>query len=148
MALSNVPKVYHLNPSLTDAMVLNKRADDDGGLTPTEERVVHTFPANTNETTKHKLVVSMLALELDGRFVTLRYTDRHIPTFQLFHNGEPETQPIDLTKAFRAWGWRPDSTSEQIYNIELLIKSDGSVVIKPWIESSVSDWHDGGVVTN
>lgn len=83
--------------------------------------------------------------DLYPKLITLRYRDDAIPTLQIRHQGEPLfKKPIDLKPIFLDWGWLPNKSHEQIYRIELYIKKDGNVIVKPWFSGSVEDWQDGG----
>ena len=103
------------------------------------------------------------AQELRGEFVTMRYTAEHIPVFRLWFGDKAVTEPIDLRRAFRTWGWNPDAAAVQEYRIQLTLSNaidearqgygkkiittryaDGSVEVRPWIDADVEDWQDGG----
>ena len=84
------------------------------------------------------------AQELRGEFVTMRYTAEHIPVFRLWFGDKAVTEPIDLRRAFRTWGWNPDAAAVQEYRIQLTLFADGSVEVRPWIDADVEDWQDGG----
>lgn len=86
----------------------------------------------------------MLSQELYGEFVTLRYTNDHIPVFRLWFGDEAVTGDIDLSRAFREWGWYPSRTHVQKYRILLKLFGDGSVEVSPWVEASIEDWVSGG----
>ena len=79
-----------------------------------------------------------------GEFVTLRYTADQIPVFRLWFGDKAVTEPIDLRRAFRTWGWNPDAAAVQEYRIPLTLFADGSVGVRPWIDADVEDWQDGG----
>lgn len=102
------------------------------------------IPRSEGEPRKHRLRVPMLSQELYGEFVTLRYTNDHIPVFRLWFGDEAVTGDIDLSRAFREWGWYPSRTHVQKYRILLKLFGDGSVEVSPWVEASIEDWVSGG----
>lgn len=87
-------------------------------------------------------------LELKAGFVTLRYTDEHIPVLNILckqENGyEAVTPEIDLKKAFAAWGYRPSTVERQEYKIIVTVYLDGHVGVKLESEVGVMDWVNGG----
>lgn len=87
---------------------------------------------------------SLLSLSLYTEFVTLRYTDEDIPSIRLWYGGRAQTDLIDLKRVFRLWGWYPDSTPVQEYELRMLIGRDGSVKLSPSLDVGVNDWVDGG----
>ncbi len=144
MRLMQVPVGYRLEPTLADTLVI--RGDGSTDFQSSESRVVHTFPAFNGNFQSHERVVPLYNLELEGEFVTLRYSDDHIPVLQIFFGDEAITKPLDLLKAFRAWSWYPNRHPEQIYKIDITIYDDGRVVLNQWAEATVMDWIDGGAV--
>lgn len=102
------------------------------------------MPALNGSLGSHTLTVPLRAQELRAEFVTLRYTNDTIPCFRLWFGDEAVTGPIDLSRAFGVWGWRPESTAVQEYRIQLTIYSDDTVEVKPWVEADIEDWQDGG----
>ena len=126
MELSGVPASYSLHPE-------NASQTAGGFLVPSR-----------GESAVHRLVVPMEQRELIGEFTTLRYDDDMIPTLRIYFGGEPVTPDIDLTKAFRTWGWIPSEIHVQEFGIRLIIYGDGSVRLSPVFEASVEDWVDGG----
>lgn len=126
MELSGVPVGYSLTPSRAYGV-------DDKYM-----------PSGNGALGVHALSVPLRAQELHGEFVTFRYDDDTIPTFRLWFGDEAITGEIDLGRAFGVWGWRPESTAVQEYRIQLTIYSDDTVEVKPWVETDVEDWEDGG----
>lgn len=145
MQLEGLPLGYHLHPTQARPMII-RDTDPQPDLYPTQNRVIHTFPAMSRGFGKYRIEVPLYNLELQGEFITLRYTNGRIPTFRLFFGSEAITKPIDLSRAFASWGWRPDEHAEQIYRIEMEILADGTVIVNQWADASVVDWIDGGVV--
>ena len=94
--------------------------------------------------TSHRLRVPLKSRELNGEFVTLRYSDGMIPIFRLFSGAGQVSPDIDLGRAFRTWGWSPSETHVQEYRIRIRIHSDGRAEVSPEIEASVEDWINGG----
>lgn len=95
--------------------------------------------------TSHTLSVPLKSRELYGEFITLRYTDDNIPVLHIRFGEEEITPPIDLSRAFRSWGWKPSNTHVQDYRIRLVIRGNGSVDVSPDISATVEDWVNGGI---
>lgn len=125
MELDGVPDRYSLHP---------ERSGEAGGFT---------VPPGIRTGT-HRIRVPLRSRELDGEFVTLRYSNDCIPVFRLFFDSEKVSPDIDLARAFDTWGWRPSDTHVQNYEILIQMNSDGSADIFPNIEASVADWVNGG----
>lgn len=102
------------------------------------------FPAYTGGLRSSVEESSLLSLSLYTEFVTLRYTDEDIPSIRLWYGDRALTDLIDLKRVFRLWGWYPDSTPVQEYELHLLIGRDGSVKLSPSLDVGVNDWVDGG----
>ena len=102
------------------------------------------IPAGNGKLATHVERTPLKAQELRGEFVTMRYTAEHIPVFRLWFGDKAVTEPIDLRRAFRTWGWNPDAAAVQEYRIQLTLFADGSVEVRPWIDADVEDWQDGG----
>ncbi|EJX03272.1 secreted protein containing DUF1812 [gut metagenome] len=83
---------------------------------------------------------------LDATMVTLRWTDQEIPRFQLRNKRQSITKEIALKPIFERWGWHPDSTPVQEYEICLKIQADGSIMVKEGVDVGVGDWIDGGAL--
>lgn len=125
MELDGVPAAYNLNPA--------KVAEADGFTVP-----------ESGDTAVHRLTVSMNGQELEGEFVTLRYTDETIPTLRLRYRGLQVGPAMDLRKAFRTWGWRPSLIHVQKYSIVVRLYGNGNAELTPFMEASVDDWINGG----
>lgn len=91
--------------------------------------------------------VPMRLFALQTVLYTLRYTDRDIPVLRLCHDGKPVTVEIPLKEVFARWGWYPDRTPVQDYEITLLIHANGSVEVIRGLGAEVRDWQDGGVLS-
>jgi len=144
--LSNVPTNYSLDPSkVTLSHVIYHDVTSENKL-PGAKQVVHTFPSIDGDLGQYAISEKLFGKTLYGEFVTLRYTNDYIPTLQLFHEDQPITKALDLGRAFRSWGWLPDSYPLQRFHIELLIKDDGHVVVNQWVSAFSNDWEDGGMV--
>ena len=131
--LSNLSGEYRLDPSR------------DYGL-EVIDGVTHRFPAYTDKKAVHEKTERLFNLSLKTEMITLRYYDDRMPILQIFHGDKAVSRPLDLTTAFREWGWRVSARPEQIYKIQATIFDDGSVVLEPWVEGTVLDWIDGGTV--
>ena len=106
------------------------------------------FPAYTAELASHQTDPSMFNFELEGEFITFRWTDEDIPQLQIFCDEEPVTGRMELEKAFQEWKWHPDLTQIQDYWLELLIDNAGEVDMRSGGKASVVDWQDGGTIGN
>lgn len=106
----------------------------------------HLFPYVADYSGRMMIDVPLYRLTLEESMYTLRYTDKNIPVFRLYNGDTPVTRPIDLKRAFREWGWYPDSDAEQRYSIRLKIRADGSIIVNPGIEGMINDWIDGGYI--
>lgn len=126
MELSQVPVGYALDPERS--YTINDKI----------------LPADNGMRATHVQMVPLKAQELQTEFITLRYGDDSIPVFRLWFGERPVTNAIDLSRAFRTWGWRPSATAVQEYRIQLTIYSNGTVEVKPWIDADVEDWQNGG----
>ncbi len=125
MELDGVPAAYSLDP--------DEAADADGFIVPVHS-ALH----------RHRLCVGMQAHELNGEFVTLRYTDEAIPVLRLRFAGQQVGPDIDLKRAFNTWGWRPSAVHVQKYAIKVRMHRNGTAELTPLVEASVEDWVDGG----
>ncbi len=105
---------------------------------------VHSFPPATGYDGQVMEEVPLRRFALNASLVTLRWTDDEIPCFILYHDDTPVTKEIDLKSVFRQWGWYPSQTPVQIYEIRMLIHSNGSIEINQGLEVGVNDWIDGG----
>ena len=102
------------------------------------------MPDTIGELGSYRLRVPLRSQELYGQFVTLRYWDDLMPVFRLWFGDKAITQEIDLTRAFRAWGWFPGCTHIQEYRIQIQLFSNGTVEVSPWSDMSIEDWVNGG----
>lgn len=102
------------------------------------------FPEYNGELRSAVEESSLLSMSLQAEFVTLRYTNEKIPSIRVWHGSCAETDLIDLKPVFRQWGWYPDTTPAQEYELHMLIYRDGSVKLSPSLDVGVNDWTDGG----
>lgn len=116
------------------------------GHESTQAFVWHEFPHFTSpDDAVVRVEETLQGQELYPELISFRYRDDAIPTLQIRHEGIPLfNKPIVLGPIFLDWGWMPNKSHEQIYRLDLYIKKDGNVVIKPWFSGSVEDWQDGG----
>lgn len=146
MQLEGVPVENTLDPRREHQRVIIFDNEGVKGNTSTQNRAVHSFPGLIGELGTHIVQAPLYNFELQGEFITLRYTNSHIPVFRLYFGPEAITKPIDLAKAFAAWGWRPDQHLEQVYRIQMEIFDDGKVVVEQWADTAVLDWVNGGQI--
>ncbi len=105
----------------------------------------YAFPSDKGVRDRYEATVPLKSQTLTGSFVTLRYTSACVPSLRVFFGEEACTPELDLTRAFQQWGGSPDRETGQHYRIKVVIRSDGSVAVRPWGEGDVSDWIDGGI---
>lgn len=145
MQLEGVTTRNTLDPTRTHITKIIS-SNSVSGSESTDKRVVQTFPGLDGAFGTYRIAEQLYGVRLYGEFVSLRYTNKHIPTFRLYYGDKAVTKPIDLSRAFAAWNWRPDEQPEQIYRIEMEILDDETVVVNQWAQTSVKDWEDGGTV--
>lgn len=134
--LSNLTQGYSLAPNNSLlAIEVNRKL----GIT-------HLFPNHAENTITISKNISLFDHRLNGEIISLRYRNNRIPTFRVMYGNEAITKPLDLSKPFKEWGWKPDSRAEQIYRLQIRINDNGSVTVRPWAEGSIEDWQPGGVV--
>ena len=114
----------------------------EGALTIEGQR----FPRHLGETGGMAVEVPLREMALEARLYTLRYTDERIPRFRLWHGQQPAGPEIDLGRAFRQWGWRPDMAPFQQWEVRVLIRADGAAEVTPGVGTDVDDWTDGGTI--
>lgn len=97
---------------------------------------------------EHRMDCSLDSRQLKGTFVSLRYANDNLPVLHILCKEEGEyvelTSPLDLKKAFAAWGYRPSTAERQDYKIVVTIYMDGHVGVKVEMETGIADWVDGG----
>ncbi|MCD8181827.1 MAG: FimB/Mfa2 family fimbrial subunit [Bacteroides sp.] len=134
-------KIYRLT---LESCAQNYELDGARGYALGEKR----FPHSPEWEQRHLLDYSLSDFQLRGDFVSLRYTDDSLPVLRVFCLKENEytelTPPLDLKKAFVAWGYSPSSVERQEYKIIVTIYLDGHVGIRIAAEAGVADWVDGG----
>lgn len=134
--LTGLTEQYSLDPAQSNLSI---------EVNPRKE-VVHQFPLHADGITKLCQDVTLFNHTLEGEIISLRYRNDRIPTFQVMYGNKAITKKMDLSQAFKAFGWIPDRRAEQIYRLQLRINDDGSVGVRPWIEGTVEDWQPGGVI--
>lgn len=95
---------------------------------------------------EHRLAVEPYNFVISGEFVTMRWTDDHVPQLQLWCGDQPATPLIDLYKVFSEWHWSPDRTVAQDYWLNVVINLDGSVTVSVGGKARIVDWQDGGTI--
>lgn len=103
-------------------------------------------PVETNQRGNHRIDADTFNFELEGEFITFRWTNERLPKLQIWCEDESATTMMDLQKAFEEWGWYPDRAQVQDYWINLQIGDDGSVDMRASGEARVNDWIDGGTI--
>lgn len=106
------------------------------------------YPYSPLWTQEHRTDCALNGRQLKHTFVSLRYTNEHMPRLRIFclQEGEyvEQTPPLDLEKAFRAWGYRPSTAERQDYKIVVTIYRSGNVGVKLEMETGIADWVNGG----
>lgn len=107
------------------------------------------FPHSTSWNRVHRLECALKGLLLKEEFISLRYTNSNLPILHLFCRKEKEdyeelTPPLDLGRAFKIWGYKPENAERQEYKIIVTIYLDGHVGVKVEAEAGVEDWIEGG----
>lgn len=135
--LSGLTKQYSLDPEKSNLhLPINA-----------EMQVTHNFPLHESQLIQLEDQPKLFNHTLEGSFISLRYLNDRIPTIQVWHGDEAITKPIDLTRAFRSFGWIPDQRPEQIYRLLLRINEDRSVTVFAFFNGTIADWVPGGTVT-
>lgn len=145
LELKNIPGQYSLDKSNAYSIYVS---GDKQSIKSTKNSVVHSFPKveETDNLRTHRIEAPRLAGRVKATLISLRYTQKRIPIFRLYHNGIPIIKGLDLGKAFKVWKWETDQNIEQDYYIDIEIQGDGSVIIKPSGSANVKDWVDGGSI--
>lgn len=141
--LTNEP-VYRL---VLDDCAGDYELDGEGGYALGEKSFLYSPDWNR----RHTLDCSLQGLQLIETFISLRYTTDHLPVLHLLYRepgAEGEytriTPPLDLKKAFAAWGYNPSAVERQEYKIIITIYLDQHVGVKVEAEAGVADWVEGG----
>lgn len=134
--LSGLTEQYSLDPVKADLHLLVNN----------DMQVTHDFPLHAHQLIQLEEHPKLFNHTLEGSFISLRYRNDRIPTIQVWHGDQAITKPIDLTRAFRSFGWNPDQSHEQIYRILIRINEDGSVTVFPYLNGTIVDWVPGGTV--
>lgn len=145
LELQDVPGEYSLDND--NAYKIHLSGDNSSNVSA-QDRVIHSFP-KVNEVSNivsHRLEAKYIAGSVKSRFISLRYTKNRIPILRIYHKGMALTNGLALSKVFYTWKWETDANIEQVYNIDVEILGDGSVMISPGANASVKDWIDGGSV--
>lgn len=95
---------------------------------------------------EHRIEVEPYNFIISGEFVTMRWTDDHVPLLQLWCGDEPVTPLIDLYGVFSEWHWSPDRTLAQDYWLNIEVRLDGSVDVSAGGRGRIVDWQDGGTI--
>lgn len=134
--LSNLSQGYSLDPMKSGLSLSIDRG----------QGVIHQFPQHSEGKITIAQDVLLMNHELNSSFISLRYLNNRIPSFQIKKGEKSITKPLDLSLAFEQFNWYPDRRAEQIYRIQIRINDDGTVLIRPWVTGSVEDWQSGGTI--
>lgn len=106
------------------------------------------FPYSPLWDREHRMDCALDGLQLKADFVSLRYTNNQLPILHILCREGNEyiaqTPPMELKKAFTAWGYRPSDIERQEYKIVVTIYIDGHTGVKIEAEAGVADWVNGG----
>lgn len=107
---------------------------------------VHTFPVVANYGGSMREPVSLSQSALEASLYTLRWGATEIPRFRLYHDDQPAMTEVDLAYVFGIWGWHPEQAAVQEYDIRVLIRTNGTVVVYQGVDVGVGDWINGGTI--
>lgn len=103
--------------------------------------VGYNFPLDHGLRDSYETVSAQSHQTVETTFVTLRYSNECVPVLTVIGpDGEAITPRLDLERAFQTWGWVPDRDPVQHYRIIIEIKRNGTVVLRPWLDTEVLDW--------
>lgn len=141
MELTDVPGDYAFSVS---NHICTKTSQNSGDLPQsTHNEIVYTIPGQCGRFVKYRKEARFRPNgNLQGIFVSYRYTNRNIPSFCLYGDDGPLMKQINLSKLFYAMGWELDRNVAQVFDITLTIDGD-KVYATPTV---VNDWEDGGVI--
>lgn len=129
MQLRNVPAVYGFVKGWETAM-------------PTGDGV-YAVPRIGSTQTHHETRADMsYDNEVEGTFVTFRYTGSTHPMWSLRRNGELIEKELDLYKFFSTLPMDMDRNVEQEFDILISIYADRIIVTL----ATGSDWNEGGII--
>lgn len=129
MRLRNVPAVYDFIKGWETAI-------------PTGDGV-YAVPRIGSTLTRHETRAAMsYDQEVEGRFVTFRYTSNTHQLWSLWRDGELIEKELDLHKFFSTLPMDMDRNIEQEFDILISIYKDKIIVSL----AAGSDWNEGGVI--
>lgn len=103
-------------------------------------------PLLAEEYGEHRIEVEPYNFIISGEFITLRWTDGHMPSLQLWCGDEAASPLISLYDIFDEWHWSPDRTMAQDYWLNIEVLTDGSVNVSVGGNSRITDWQNGGII--
>ena len=143
MELTNVHGNYQF---LAEKYVIigSLKAGESGLPESTTDRVVHVIPEPMGKTVEHRVDGRFKPNgNLEGSFITYRYTNQRIPVFHLYgDDGNLLMKEIDLSTFFQQQGWELTMNIEQEFDLTMTIDGD-----KVYVSSTnIADWEDGGTI--
>lgn len=103
-------------------------------------------PELAEEYGEHRIEVEPYNFIISGEFITMRWTDDHMPLLQLWCGNQAVSPLIDLYDVFSEWHWSPDRTVAQDYWLNIEVLTDGSVNVSVGGNSRITDWQNGGTI--
>ena len=142
MELTKVPGNYQF-PVQRWITIGSFKSEDNKIPESNENTVVHAIPEPLSKTVTHHTEGKFKPNgNLEGTFITYRYTNQRIPTFCLFGDNEALMKEIDLSIFFQQMGWELSNNIEQEFDLTMTIDGD-----KVWVSgTNIVDWEDGGTI--
>ena len=143
MELTKVPGNYQF-PVKTWVTIGSFKSEENRIPESTSSLVVHAIPEPVGKTVEHRIDGKFKPNgNLEGTFITYRYTNQMIPTYRLYDtNGIPLMKEIDLTKFFQQMGWELTLNIEQEFDLTMTVDGDNVYVSS----TNIADWEDGGTI--
>ena len=142
MELTKVPGNYQF-PIQRWVTIGSFKAD---GTLPesTSSIVVHAIPEPLGKVVTHRTDGRFKPNgNLEGSFISYRYTNQMIPTYCLYGDNGALMKEIDLSVFFQTMGWELSLNIEQEFDLTMTIDGD-----KVWVSATnIADWEDGGTIS-
>ena len=142
MELTKVPGNYQF-PVSRWVTIGSFKSEDNKIPESTSLLVVHSIPEPLERDVEHQTQARFKPNgNLEGTFITYRYTNQRIPTFCLYGDNGALMKEIDLTKFFQQMGWELTLNIEQEFDLTMTIDGD-----KVYVSSTnIADWEEGGTI--
>ena len=142
MELTKVPGNYQF--PVQRWVTIGSLKSDNGNIPESNENtVVHVIPEPIGKTVEHRVDGRFKPNgNLEGTFITYRYTNQMIPTFCLYGDQGTLMKEIDLAVFFQTMGWELSLNIEQEFDLTMTIDGDKVYVSA----TNIADWEDGGTI--